>query len=304
MSMFLELNDAQSEKIYYDYPDYPVYIRREQLSDYPNYRAQSHFHNDIELIAILSGEMDYNVNGRIIPLREGEGILVNANQIHFGFSGSHSECDFICCLLHPMLLCASHAYERDYVLPLINKADTPFVKLRREVSWQREIWLQIRIIYEVRKEKSAPLKVQTAFWQIWSLFYENTSLTEHQGKTRDSNLIILKNMVGFIQQSYAEKISLADIAASGAVGQSKCCQMFSKYLGQTPNMYLNQYRLNKSTELLRGTDMSVTQIAVSTGFGSASYYAEAFRRWLGKSPTTYRNESSTSVPPFNGSRRD
>ena len=88
------------------------------------------------------------------------------------------------------------------------------------------------------------------------------------------------------------KITLADIAASGAVGQSKCCKLFAKYIGQTPNLYLIQYRLGKSTELLKNTDMTVTEIAYAVGFNGSSYYAEAFRKWCGKSPMEYRNTES------------
>ena len=62
MSVFIELNDDRSEKIPYDSPDYPIYIRQGVLSHYPNYAAPSHWHDDIELIAVLDGEMDYHVN--------------------------------------------------------------------------------------------------------------------------------------------------------------------------------------------------------------------------------------------------
>ena len=48
-------------------------------------------------------------------------------------------------------------------------------------------------------------------------------------------------------------------------------------------------------ELLLDTDMSVTEIALSTGFGSASYYAETFRRKLGKSPKEYRKAETGGV---------
>lgn len=58
-------------------------------------------------------------------------------------------------------------------------------------------------------------------------------------------------MIEFIQQNYTVRITLADIAASGTVGQSKCCRLFAKYIGQIPKVYLTQYRLNKSTELLK-----------------------------------------------------
>ena len=47
------VNDDYSEKVQYDDPDYPVMISRDFLSSYPNYAAPSHWHDDIELIAVL-----------------------------------------------------------------------------------------------------------------------------------------------------------------------------------------------------------------------------------------------------------
>ena len=99
-------------------------------------------------------------------------------------------------------------------------------------------------------------------------------------------------MIGFIQQNYTARITLADIAASGAVGQSKCCKLFAKYIRQSPNLYLTHYRLDKSTFLLKSTDMTVTEVAATVGFNGSSYYAEAFRKWCGKSPTEYRTASN------------
>ena len=40
--------------------------------------------------------MSYNVNGTIVRLGEGEGIFVNARQLHYGFSEERTECDFLC----------------------------------------------------------------------------------------------------------------------------------------------------------------------------------------------------------------
>ena len=56
-------------------------------------------------------------------------------------------------------------------------------------------------------------------------------------------------------------MTLSDIARAGAVGQSKCCKLFHQYFSQSPIAYLIQYRLTKSVELLRDTDMSMTEIA-------------------------------------------
>ena len=95
-------------------------------------------------------------------------------------------------------------------------------------------------------------------------------------------------MTGYIQKFYREKITLKDIAFSGAVGQSKCCKLFKKYIGVTPNTYLIQYRLHQSTWYLKNTDMTVTEIAQTVGFSGGSYYAEAFGKLCNKSPSEYR----------------
>ncbi len=52
-------------------------------------------------------------------------------------------------------------------------------------------------------------------------------------------------MTGFIQDHYDLKITLSDIAAAGSICRSRCCELFSKYIGQTPNTYLVRYRIQK-----------------------------------------------------------
>ncbi|MDD2971285.1 MAG: AraC family transcriptional regulator [Lachnospiraceae bacterium] len=286
--ILLELKDDRSEKVQYENSDYPIYIRKGLLSANPNYSAPSHWHDDIEFIAVLSGEMQYNVNGEIITLKENDGIVVNARQLHFGFSSEKKECKFICILLHPLLLCTISAYERDFVLPVLHNKNAVFIKLNTAVLWKKNILEEIKYMYVVKDDKIAPMKVQSSFVKIWTLIYENIPL-ENNPKAQNTDLTIIKNMIGFIQQNYTYKISLSDIAASGAVGQSKCCKLFGKYLSQTPNTYLTQYRLDKSAELLKTTEMTITEITDATGFNGSSYYAETFRKWIGVSPTDYRN---------------
>lgn len=295
--MLIELKDDRSEQVHYDSSGYPIYIRDGLLSRYPDYTAPNHWHNDIELVAVLSGEMSYNVNGEILTLKSGSGIFINAGQMHFGFSDTRSECAFICILLHPMLLCPVSSCAHDFIQPIVQNQAAPFVLLDAATAWQQKILEQIHFIYQNKGRETTPLNVLSAFSAIWSLLYENLppSLDNAAAPLQGSDLSVVKNMVGYIQKHYVHKISLMDIAASGAVGQSKCCKLFARYFGQTPNLYLNRYRLSKSMELLQYTDLSITEIALSVGFGSASYYAETFRKWTGKSPTEFRKELPSSV---------
>ena len=124
-----------------------------------------------------------------------------------------------------------------------------------------------------------------------SLSFENLNAFCLKEPRQSRDLSILKTMISFIQHNYKKKLSLADIAASGAIGQSKCCQLFARYVGQTPNQNVTQYRINQSVRLLKNSDMSIIEIAGETGFASASYFSETFRKWTGKSPREYRKMS-------------
>lgn len=294
MSIHIDLMDDRSEKIPYDHADYPAYIRRAFLSSYPNYAAPPHWHDDVEFIVVLNGEMSYNINGEVINLSSGEGVFVNARQMHFGFSDRRMECEFICVIIHPMMLCMTPDVEKKFVLPILQDGNSPYIHMKPETEWQQEIMLGVNAIYDARGASTSVLKIQGIFNWLWSVIYDHMPELPSMESPRDHDLSILKNMVGFIQQNYSDKITLRQISVYGGVGQSKCCKLFHEYLHLTPNAYLISYRLSKAADLLRLTKMTITEIAYSVGFNGASYFAEAFRKCFHISPTEYRDNNSLS----------
>ena len=288
MSPCFGLKDDRSEKIIYDLPGYPILARHALLSTYPNYSASIHWHDAVEFAVVLSGSTDYNVNGTIIPLNKSDGIFINSRQLHFG-SSKQTECSFLYIILHPVLLCTSPAIEHDLVSPLIQVQNAAFLRLSGEDVLHKRIIDGLKYIYDIKDTLTAPLKIQGIFSLVWADILGIIPQTEIKKTLSADNLTILKNMVGFIQERFKDKISLADIARAGAVGQSKCCRLFQACLSQTPNTYLTSYRLDKSCVLLRDTDMTIAEIALEVGFGSASYFTETFRKWYAQTPTKYRS---------------
>lgn len=289
--IFMEINVDRSEKLRYNYNNYPIYVQEGRLSEFPDYRALAHWHDDIEMMYILSGEIQYNINGEIITIRQGNGVFINARQMHFGFSTNKTECTFICIRIHPMLLCTNVQYEKDFVASILNSPNIRYIPFVKEVEWHNQLLELIPLMNNVKNSTAAPLKIQSYFLQMWALIYEHTPSTSNN-RGNNADFSALKDMIGFIQRNYTERITLSDISSSAAIGQSKCCKLFSKYLGQTPNSYLIDYRLQNCAELLQNTDMSITEIAFATGFCSGSYLTEAFRRKYGLTPTSYKKLSS------------
>lgn len=281
-------NFDRSERVLYNKADYPAYIKKGKLSFFPNFAADSHWHDDVEFILILSGEMSYNINGEIVILKEGEGIFINARQMHFGYSDSKSECIFICLLLHPMLLCSSKSVEQKFINPIILNNNIPFYHFKKTENWEENILCLIHYIYDTRDDKMAELKIQKAFLNIWITLCENIITIQQTGNFKNNSLSILKNMISFINHHYKEKISLLNIAEHGNVGKTSCCAIFKKYVNKTPIEYLTEFRLRKSLELLKKTDMTVLEISYEVGFSGACYFSETFRKFFGCTPSEYR----------------
>lgn len=291
MSQF-QIKDNGSEMIQYTYPTYAGYVSRGLLSYCPDYRFPSHWHNDLELSVVLRGQMDYNIDGRIETVHAGEGIFINARHLHSNYSPTQTECEYICVLVHPMVLCFQSGIEREYVAPLLENERLPYVHLNARQAWQQEILQELQAIYAERDEPVAPLLFQGHFCRIWARLFQNV---EHgsQRAADSEDLTCIRAMVSYVQDHYQERIALQEIAAAGAVGQSKCCKLFRHYLDLTPNAYLNQCRLDHSRELLLDSTQSMSEIAGAVGYGGASYFTESFRRWYGLTPSEYRRQGGS-----------
>lgn len=286
--MILDLNEDYSENVPYNYPEHFLFIEEDRLSQYPQYTALSHWHDDVEFIAVLSGEMRYNINGRIITMHPGEGVFVNSRQFHYGFSKEQKECVFLCILLHPMLLCCTSPMEQAYIGPLLSNTAFPCWPLRTTVPWEDNILQALRQMYGLLGQPAFPLLIQSLFYQIWHALYTHAPKEQTSAAKSTSQLSSVREMVRYIQGHYAEKISLEDIAAVGNVCKSKCCSLFRTYLDQTPVSYLIRYRLEKSIGLMSTTDMNITQIGYEVGFSGTSYFSETFHKHYGCSPMRYR----------------
>ncbi|MDD2980941.1 MAG: AraC family transcriptional regulator [Hespellia sp.] len=290
MQVEIDVNKDYSEKVSYNRAEFPVYVRKGILSTYPNYAAIGHWHDDIEFIYILSGEMYYNINGRRVLLRAGDGLFVNTRQIHYGCSPDHQECTFICILFHPLLLCSSAYVEQQFVLPVLQNDCLPYLRLQGQDENERQILLVLQDIFRQSTSDLFALKTQELLFRIWENIFQLSGHIEKKQVPRNQHLTILKDMIHFISNHYTERISLEEISLAGKISKTTCTNIFVKYTNQTPFSYLTEYRLKKSTELLLTTDSTISEICFEVGFSGASYFTETFKKSYHCTPSEYRGK--------------
>ena len=292
----IEIMQDASEIIHYDSPEVSYAVQERLLSEYTDMRALCHWHDDVELLYIFDGEMNYDVNGHHYRFKKGDTIFINSRQLHYGYDHDQHECEFMVVLIHPELLKASNYMYRRYVLPILNYA-TDHVIIGKHSDYGpklAQLFEDIRLCR--RQEKSChEFQLMGYFYEIWSMIYENCNIKENIISSRDNpDIQIQKQMVSYIYQHYQEHITLEDIAAAGTVSRSKCCKIFQKYLSQSPISFLNDYRMEISCNLLTATSFSITQIATSCGFNHLSYYSKMFLQRYGCTPNAYRKIHKTA----------
>ena len=280
----LTLNPDGSERLEYTVPGLPVRTGADRLSIFQDFAAACHWHDDFEILIAADGEMDYFVNGRIIHLNKGECVLVNARRLHYGFSQNKRDCGYKFVVFHPSLLGGA---------PPVEQALRAFSSDDSADYWRMEATSEGALLFAelfACAQSGNALQILAGCARLLDAVSTEPS---SPSASEISGWPLLRNMTGFIQGHYTERISLEQIAAAGAVCRSRCCTLFRKGLNCTPIEYLTRYRLDKACAMLR-EGSSVTEAALFSGFHGASYFAEVFKKTYGVTPRDYHRDIQRS----------
>ncbi len=96
--------------------------------------------------------------------------------------------------------------------------------------------------------------------------------------------------IQFMNDHYAESISIADIANEIGISRSRLFAVFKAATGMTPNDYLQRVRVAKAAELLKNSARSITDIAMGCGFSTSQYFSLVFSKYHDLPPKSYRDQ--------------
>lgn len=100
---------------------------------------------------------------------------------------------------------------------------------------------------------------------------------------------IVKNAVKYIEEHYAEKLTLPDVAEKTFVSQWHLSKLISRTTGQNFNEILNSIRIQKAKELLEDPALKIWEISEEVGFTDATHFSRIFKKQEGISANEYRN---------------
>ena len=174
----------------------------------------------------------------------------------------------------------------DFLLNISNISVLVFSEETKKTVYEK--FLRIADYYE--NEKATKEEIQIYFAEL--LATVNDLIKNKQvsvGTTlKSKNAIIISQVTNYINNNYAEKITLDFLAEKYYIDKYHLCHIFKKETGMTIIDFINQKRVVEAGILLRSTDDSVFEIASAVGFQNQNYFGQLFKKLYGVSPREYR----------------
>lgn len=100
---------------------------------------------------------------------------------------------------------------------------------------------------------------------------------------------------------YAEQLDLATLADVAGMSRFHFQRLFTATYGLSPAAYLSQRRVERAQDLLRATNLTVTEVCHAVGFSSLGSFSSRFRALVGETPSEFqRRWAMTGAPRIPG----
>lgn len=283
----LNRNHAQKELQPHGTVEFPCAAYASRHTDAPGDTIPWHWHEELEVIFVAAGTLKLQIPGGEYLLQEGSLVVLNSNVLH-SLSG-HPAGALRSMVFSPFLITggADTVFYKNYVRALLACPDFSV--------WQAEPGP------DVKRFSAAFSAMETDAFAYEFTVRENPSqLLLHcyaqllprlsaQKPAKSADTVRIEQMLQYMQASYAEPITLADIAQAAGLSERECLRCFHRTISDSPVQYLLKYRLMQGAALLRASPAaSIAEVSAACGFDSPSYFSKQFRRFYQRPPREYR----------------
>ena len=115
-----------------------------------------------------------------------------------------------------------------------------------------------------------------------------------------ANLAHLRRARDLMDREYARPLDVALLARAALMSSAHFSRQFRATYGETPYSYLMTRRIERAKALLRGGEMSVTQVCLAVGCSSLGSFSARFTELVGATPTAYRTRDHSALASVPG----
>lgn len=254
-----------------------------------------HSHDFSELFIVLRGQGVQWLNGTESLVTAGDVYLLQGEQVHYFHDRQNLEIMNIMYDPKKLALPESELRRMPGYCSMFMLEPT----YRKEHSFASRLHLQKLPLAHVQAlseelqqecdEKNAGFEVMARIKLLTLITYLSRAYTETATETVESqSLNRVGNIISSLEKDFTKDWKLKELSQMSHMCTSTLLSVFRKATGQTPIDYLVNLRIQRAMELLRQTDLTITEIAFEVGFNDSNYFTRKFRSINNMTPTQFR----------------
>lgn len=236
------------------------------------------FHKHAELVYVCAGEIGMTIDGQEKKLQAGEISIVFPYSIHAYEDAPEAQA--IILMFAPE---AIPAYEK---ILLSCKPEIPYCKADDALL---SILSHITDTFAVRDDAHENIATAYLAGAVGEILQKLTLRADYDAGTE-----VMQKLLTYCATHFAdENISTKSVAQALFISQSYITKIFSQKLGYGFREYINTLRLSEAKNLLKNTDLKITEIMLQCGFKNQSSFNRVFMEDCGVTPRTFREQLQT-----------
>lgn len=243
----------------------------------------SHFHSSLEFLYLTSGALSAIINGQTYTVESHDLLIVPSYSIHSYDTPSAS---FGYVLTIPLEQIPSYGglfRSKMFASALVKRAKA-----------EKELAHCLRAIQAYFGRERTPVAaniVKGYAYVFLGLLIGEVGLTDIPNPKTAS---LAQGILLYLQDNFHRPLPLGEIAAHFGYSKSRFSHVFNQYFGCTVTAYLGNLRCQSALELMKLRNLTVTEIALSSGFESTRTFYRAFKSCFGCSPKQYVAQKSNN----------
>jgi AraC-like DNA-binding protein len=230
---------------------------------------------------IIDGEGSYTVNNTTYKLKKNQGFLICPDILTYYEADKDNPWSY-------MWVGFNGVKAQTY----LNYANLNEENLIFEYSEDDSLKNYISEMLKLKERNySNELKLEGLLYFFMSKLTEARKDTFNQ-KIYKSTELYLEKSVEFIENNYSNNIKINDIASYIGINRSYLTHIFKKNINMSPQEFLVNYKIDKASELLKNTDLSIKAVANSVGYSDPLTFSKIFKKITGDNPKGYREKIS------------
>jgi len=113
-------------------------------------------------------------------------------------------------------------------------------------------------------------------------------------------LVHLRRARDHADRHYTEQLDLETLAGVAGLSKHHFQRTFTAAYGISPSAHVSQRRIERAQDLLRATNLTVTEVCHAVGFSSLGSFSSTFHRVVGESPSEFQQRYAEGAPHIPG----